>query len=174
MFFFCLKFQYSTNIKKLNTNNPILLKNCYICFMGKKRFFIYILVLAFSLWNCGFSSDKTSNSNKNSISKTNKITKIECKKNIHDFGKISQGDILACNFFIKNTGDNILVINKIDASCGCTTPKWKSRPVPPGESIKIEVEFNSEGRYGRQYKVISIFANIPNKIFELIIMAEIN
>ena len=28
---------------------------------------------------------------------------------------------------------------------------------------KIEIAFNSEGRYGKQYKEIRIFANIPEK-----------
>jgi hypothetical protein len=61
----------------------------------------------------------------------------------------------------------------VEASCGCTTPKYDKKPIPPGGEGKIEVEFNSSGRYGKQYKVINIFANVPEKVIELKIIANI-
>ena len=73
----------------------------------------------------------------------------------------------------KNTGTKSLVIHNVEASCGCTTPKYDKKPIPPGGEGKIEVEFNSSGRYGKQYKVINIFANVPEKVIELKIIANI-
>ena len=42
-------------------------------------------------------------------------------------------------------------------------PIMTKLPFAPGKEGKIEIAFNSEGRYGKQYKEIRIFANIPEK-----------
>ena len=42
-------------------------------------------------------------------------------------------------------------------------PEYDKALVRPGKEGKIEIAFNSEGRYGKQYKEIRIFANIPEK-----------
>ncbi len=54
-----------------------------------------------------------------------------------------------CSFYIHNKGNNSLIIKKIEASCGCTTFSWNKKPIPPGGKTKLEVEFNSDGRYGQ-------------------------
>lgn len=130
------------------------------------------LLLSFiCLLSCGTPPQKSNK--KNHINKT-LYTKIESNKPIHNFGSMKEGEIIACNFYIENTGKNNLIINNIETSCGCTIVKWNKQPLKPGKKTKLEVEFNSSGRYGKQYKVISIFANVPNKVYELIITAEIN
>lgn len=90
-------------------------------------------------------------------------TRIELKKNNWDFGNITEGEEVSHTFYFKNTGQNNLIIKKIETGCGCTTVDYSKAPILPGKEGKIEIAFNSAGRYGKQYKEISIFANIPEK-----------
>lgn len=99
--------------------------------------------------------------------------KFEIKDKSFNFGDLAEGEIVTHTFRFKNTGKKSLVIQNIESSCGCTTPKYDKKPIPPGDEGKIEVEFNSSGRYGKQYKVINIFANVPEKVVELKIIANI-
>ena len=56
-------------------------------------------------------------------------------------------------FSFTNTGENDLYIVDAIGSCGCTVPKYpKNIPIKPGESGKIEVNFDSSGRPSLQQK----------------------
>lgn len=101
------------------------------------------------------------------------VPEFEFTKEIHKFGTLLQGEIVVCSFYYKNVGKGDLIISHVESSCGCTEVRWDKSPLPPGEESKIVVEFDSKGRYGRQYKTVSIFANIPEKIKELVIMAQV-
>ena len=100
--------------------------------------------------------------------------KIEFEKKIHDFGRISEGEIVSYTFLYENTGTSNLIITDVKTSCGCTTPGWDNEPVMPGGKGKIEISFDSSGRTGNQYKEITVFTNSPIKDSEtLTITAEI-
>lgn len=105
--------------------------------------------------------------------KDQKFPKFGFNKEIHKFGEISEGEILVCEFYFKNIGDANLIINTIESSCGCTVVKWDKSPIKVGEESKITVEFDSKNRYGKQYKVLTIFANTKRKVKELKITATI-
>lgn len=100
-------------------------------------------------------------------------TKIEWTKKVWDFGTISEGEEVAHTFYFKNTGDHQLLIKKIETGCGCTTANYSKAPIPPGKEGKIEITFNSAGRYGKQYKEIRIFANIPENQVTLSFTANV-
>jgi hypothetical protein len=100
-------------------------------------------------------------------------SKFAFTKEIHKFGEISEGEILVCEFYFRNVGKTNLIIKSIESSCGCTAVKWKKKPLKFGEESKITVEFNSKGRHGKQYKVLTIFANTKRKVKELKITATI-
>lgn len=138
----------------------------------KLKYIIPTLIF-FSLFACKNNVKKKTDKTESHI-EAKKYTKIKANKTIHNFGNIKEGEILITNFYLENLGENNLIINKIETSCGCTAVKWDNKPLSPGNKTKIEIEFNSSGRFGKQYKVISIFANVPNKVYELIITAEVN
>ncbi len=100
-------------------------------------------------------------------------SKFAFTKEIHKFGEISEGEILVCEFYFSNVGNANLIIKSIESSCGCTAVKWNKKPIKVGEESKITVEFNSKGRHGKQYKVLTIFANTKRKVKELKITATI-
>ena len=102
-----------------------------------------------------------------------KYPKFEFTKEIHKFGVISEGEIGVCDFYFKNTGESNLIIKNIESSCGCADFKWKRDPIKVGEKSKITIEFNSKGRYGKQYKVITIYSNTLQKTKKLYISADV-
>ncbi|WP_347156951.1 DUF1573 domain-containing protein [Pontibacter chitinilyticus] len=77
----------------------------------------------------------------------------------HNFGDISQGDVVEYTFKFKNTGTQPLVIDRVDVTCGCTTPSWTKEPVAPGKSGEIHAKFNSAGKMGQQKKAITVHSN---------------
>ena len=81
------------------------------------------------------------------------------KEEDHDFGTITDGDIVEHIFKFTNNGDAPLIITKASATCGCTVPNWPKEPIAAGESGEITVKFNSRNKTGIQNKTITIVAN---------------
>ncbi len=78
----------------------------------------------------------------------------------HDFGKIKEADGKVSHVFVvKNTGTKPLVLTRVVASCGCTTPEYEKEPIMPGEEGKIKITFNPEGRPGQFIKTIAVYSN---------------
>ena len=84
---------------------------------------------------------------------------IEFVKTTHDFGKIPQGKPVAHEFEFTNTGDEPLLLIKVKASCGCTTPSYPREPIAPGESAKIKAVYNAASA-GRFQKSVTVTTNI--------------
>lgn len=80
----------------------------------------------------------------------------------HDFGDINQGDVVKHVFKFKNVGDDTLRLSNVAVTCGCTTPEWTKKPIPPGGSGEILASFNSTGKMGLQNKVITVISNASN------------
>lgn len=78
-----------------------------------------------------------------------------------NFGDITEGVKVSHNFIIFNRGTNILKIERVKASCGCTAAVPSKTELAPNDSTRIEVEFNSQGRTGIQKKYVYIFSNDP-------------
>lgn len=81
------------------------------------------------------------------------------EKEVHDFGNIKEGTQAEYTFKFTNTGKEPLVITNVQASCGCTTPKWTKEPVKPGESGQVTAIYNSKGRPGNFNKAVTITSN---------------
>ena len=77
----------------------------------------------------------------------------------YNFGDISQGDVVEHTFKFKNTGTQPLVIERVDVTCGCTTPAWTKEPVMPGKTGIVTAKFNSAGKLGQQKKAITVHSN---------------
>lgn len=65
------------------------------------------------------------------------------KNTVHDFGKIPQGKPVYYTFEIVNNGKTDLILDNVQAACGCTTPEWSKDPIAPGASAKIKVGYNA-------------------------------
>jgi Protein of unknown function (DUF1573) len=80
------------------------------------------------------------------------------KENSHSFGKIPQGRPVIHVFEIINTGKEPLLLENVQASCGCTTPEWSRVPIAPGATAQIKVGYNAYGE-GHFNKTVTIFYN---------------
>lgn len=89
---------------------------------------------------------------------------------VHDFGKIKEANGPATvNFQFTNTGSLPLMIRKVHASCGCTSPNWSREPVLPGKKGFVSATYNPKNRPGPFSKTISVIsnANTPNKVLTI-------
>jgi hypothetical protein len=135
--------------------------------ISKTGFYLILAVLA--LWGCnsggrdGLSTDVINNPNSASGKSDGSLPIIEFEKDIYDFGKVIQGEIVTYGFKFKNTGNADLVISQVKTSCGCTVPKFPKEAIKPGEEKVLSVTFNSEGRNGVQNKTVTVVSNCqPN------------
>ncbi len=74
-------------------------------------------------------------------------------------GKITEGDSISYTFHFKNEGNMPLKIMSVNASCGCTTPKWSQDLIQPGKKGFIKVTFNSAGKEGKVQKTVTAYCN---------------
>ena len=88
-----------------------------------------------------------------------KYPEMAFEKSEHDFGNIKQGDKVSYSFKFKNKGESDLIISDAKGTCGCTVPEYPKTPIKPGESGKIKVTFDSNGKTGSQAKSVTIFCN---------------
>jgi hypothetical protein len=92
----------------------------------------------------------------------------------HDFGKINEKDgPVTYVFEFVNKGDAPLVVSRVQASCGCTTPTWTKEPVEPGKKGMITVTYNVTGRPGMFTKTITVYTNDSQEQAVLIIKGEV-
>lgn len=73
--------------------------------------------------------------------KADDVAKFNTEK--HDFGKIKQGVPVTYFFEITNISDKPLVVENASASCGCTVPEKPEKPINPGATAKIKVQYNA-------------------------------
>lgn len=89
---------------------------------------------------------------------------IVFKTEIHDFGTIREvAGPTSCTFTFTNTGKAPLVINNVQASCGCTTPVWTKSPVLPGKTGVVKATYDPTGRPYSFDKTITVTSNAANK-----------
>ena len=128
------------------------------------RNFLTILTLSFFFYACNESaSSKINPNNKSSIQKESNYAEITFDRVFHDFGMVSEGEIVKTIFKFTNTSENDLYIVDAMGSCGCTVPKFpKNVPIKPGGTGEIEVNFDTNGRPDLQQKMVKVSANTPN------------
>lgn len=99
---------------------------------------------------------------------------IAADETSHDFGQIKEADgKVSSTFVVKNTGEGPLVITRVIASCGCTTPEWTKEPIAPGQSGNIKITYDPKGRPGPFSKTISVYSNGKTGSFILTIRGEV-
>ena len=69
---------------------------------------------------------------------------------VHDFGKVKGPQ--EYTFMFKNEGTTSLTVETTRTTCGCTAASFDQKPVPPGETGRIKVEFDGEVPIGNRFK----------------------
>lgn len=92
----------------------------------------------------------------------------------YDFGKVKEEDGKVTHVFtFTNKGNAPMVVNRVQASCGCTTPTWTKEPIEPGKKGSITVTYNPAGRPGTFTKTITVYSNATDEQTTLIIRGEV-
>lgn len=103
-----------------------------------------------------------------------KIPEISFVDTVFEAGKITQGEFIYHTFSFTNTGKAPLVISNVDGSCGCTIPRsYPRQQIMPGEGGEIEVEYNSDGKWGTQVISVIVSANTVPAATQLLIKTEV-
>lgn len=164
--------------------------------MKKRSFFIALLVIGGTMNACSDNTEKTESdgnlvmevaddpetikANEQALKELKEqqkqeaesVTSMKIDKEMHDFGKVTEGVENHCTFVVTNTGTKPLILSDVKASCGCTTPSKPEGPIAPGKSDKIEVGFKPNGR-GVNEKTITITANTEPRITTLKVKADV-
>ena len=101
-------------------------------------------------------------------------TKIQITSTVHDFGVFKEeGGRQTFDFIVTNTGNNPLIIQKVAASCGCTTPEWTKQPIPPGGKGKVTAIYDPANRPGVFDKTLTVYSNTVPATTVLTIKGEV-
>jgi hypothetical protein len=138
----------------------------------RKTIIFFLLVVAFGISNCTSNSNKGAGTVVSQSSQKNNA-EIVFKEYEHDFGKVTEGEKVAYVFTFENKGSADLVLTSVTTSCGCTVPKYETKPVAPGGEGNLEVIFDTSGRSATQTKVITVKSNASKPVVLLKITAEV-
>lgn len=87
------------------------------------------------------------------------ITFAESKKKFED---VKKGTLVKLEYDFTNTGNQPLLITNYEVECSCTSAEFPKQPIPPGQSGKIIVTFDTKSVYERQDRIVEIFSNAKN------------
>ncbi len=140
----------------------------------KRLAFLTLLLLVSLALVCCNERNTAPDHHRNSVSEIEKKSggKIEFLKEIHNFGSLKAGEVVAFSFVFSNTGADPVKITKIENSCGCINVQYNAETVGPGEQSTVEVIFNTAGEWGNQIKTLRINTT-AGQIKELTVTAYI-
>lgn len=100
--------------------------------------------------------------------------KIAFEKVQHNYGTFKEElGVQTYSFNFKNEGSVPLILNNVQASCGCTTPEWTRQPVAPGAKGMIKVSYDPKNRPGVFNKTIRVSSNAENADVVLTILGDV-
>ena len=86
-------------------------------------------------------------------------TTVTWNRDTIDFGIIEEGAILLDSFSVTNTGTVPYQIRSVRSSCDCTVLRYPKKPLQPGKTATIRVEFDSQGKAGIAQPGIILYDN---------------
>ncbi len=87
--------------------------------------------------------------------------KMDFESTVYDFGEVYQGDKVRHVFEFVNVGQDVLKIDRVRSSCGCTAVLVSEKSLPPGSKGEIQANFDSTRFRGAVKKTIYLYSNDP-------------
>lgn len=84
---------------------------------------------------------------------------VEPETLVHNFDEILQGDKVNYTFRFRNSGDQVLVIESVHSSCGCTAALLSAKRIAPGDTGEIRTTFDSSNFRDNVTKTITLTSN---------------
>jgi hypothetical protein len=102
------------------------------------------------------------------------VTKMQVSSTEHDFGSFKEeAGRQTFDFIVTNAGTEPLIIQNVQASCGCTTPEWTKQPIPAGAKGKVTAIYDPKDRPGQFNKTLSVYTNTKPEVTVLVIKGEV-
>lgn len=79
-----------------------------------------------------------------------------------EFGKIEPRAKVNGEYILTNTGKEVLEIDTVGKSCGCTVPSLATKTLKPGQSVPLKITFNAPDRPGKVKKSVWITTKSPH------------
>jgi len=116
--------------------------------MKKCTFILAAMLLTFG----AFAQQKTeTNPTTEKTAQPKDVNKVlEFQNAAYDFGKIPFGKPAEYNLTIKNISKDAVTLERVQVSCGCTTPKYQQgQKIAPNETATVTLGFNgsSQGHF---------------------------
>lgn len=90
-----------------------------------------------------------------------RLPKAGIDNTVHAFGKVKAGEKVIREFRLYNEGVSDLIIRKVKASCSCLKAATDKMIIPQGSFARINVVFDSFGKFGKENRPVQIFVNDP-------------
>ena len=130
----------------------------------------YCFFIVFIVFLSGCTPNKSRNNRQNEKAG---VPEFVFQEEIHNFGTIRSGEIVAYSFEFQNSGNAGLIIEHVESDCGCLTADYPTKTIQAGETGYIDVEFSSAGEAGKVYKEIVLTSNAKKKKTILAITANV-
>ncbi|MDP3442653.1 MAG: DUF1573 domain-containing protein [Ignavibacteria bacterium] len=92
---------------------------------------------------------------------------------VSDFGSVPKDTILMARYYFMNSGNDTLYIENISPDCTCTSYHLSKNNILPNDTAFIELEFNTEHKYGEEKVYAVVEANTISKMYKLTIKANV-
>lgn len=104
---------------------------------------------------------------------TGTTTTVAVNQTTIDFGIFPKSEKQERSFVLTNTGNQVLVIQDVTTSCGCTKVEYSKEPVRPGASLELKVIYEAE-QAEHFNKAITVYCNAENSPLRLTIKGNAN
>jgi hypothetical protein len=94
-----------------------------------------------------------------SNSSTAPAAKAEVAEPVFNFGKMQRGTWRTHDFVVKNVGTALLTLAVGETSCKCTLGVAADKPVPPGESVPVRLEWTANSPPGPFRQTATLVTN---------------
>ena len=101
------------------------------------------------------------------------LTTVSVNATAMDFGNFPMSEKQGGSFVLTNTGSNLLVIQDIITSCGCTKVEYSKEPVRPGGTLDVKVIYEAE-KAEHFNKTVTVYCNVGNSPLRLMVKGSAN
>ena len=127
-----------------------------------------LLLSSFLMFSCQQQEDKAAVAEDaapiTETAKPKPMTTIQWLDSAKSIGKVKEGEKIEISYRFKNTGTELLIINNIVVSCGCTVAEKPQEPIAPGAEGAIKATFDTKGRVGTNHKTMAVYTNTKEAV----------
>lgn len=82
---------------------------------------------------------------------------LQLDRDFYDFGVIDRTQPVEREFTITNNSNEVMELEGMESSCGCTEPRIDKTILQPGEKATITVGFNPFGKKGKEIRFVTLY-----------------